>query len=281
MAYTGTGTQDDPFVVDNWEDLKTLSPVTNRWIALDPDAENKVMDLRDTADRRGIDTALTMRANILGNGWTIRNLVLGQRGYINSNSIAAKIWDLSFENCIFYGRYLFHQVFEMENCRFTVMFMKYNALTTTVYTSQFTNCAFHFYFAPGCIADDLFIHSKLNGCTVHLRGMWPGGCLEGQSSSMENCLVTGELELTDTVLTIGGDVSDKNNVFTLQVTGTGTYEETADGYAANLVAADLAADTVSCNIAGAHWHGLTNAQMQDREYLLYTLGFPVVAAEGE
>ncbi len=281
MAYTGTGTQDDPFVVNNWEDFKALAPVTNRWITLDPDAENKVMDLRDTADRRGIDKALTLRANVRGNGWTIRNLVLEPRGYINSNSIPAKMWDLCFENCIFYGKNLFHEVFEMENCRFTVMFMKYNGFLDSLYSSRFTDCAFHFYFAPGCIAGDLFTNCELNGCTVHLRGKWPGGNLEGKSASMENCLVTGELELTDTVLTIGGNALDKNNIFTLKLTGTGTYAETADGYAANLVAIESAADTVTCNIAGQHWHGLTNAQMQDREYLLYTLGFPVAAAEGE
>ena len=45
MAYTGNGTQTEPYIVDNWKDLKTVSATEGVYVRLDPDAECKVMDI--------------------------------------------------------------------------------------------------------------------------------------------------------------------------------------------------------------------------------------------
>ena len=44
---TGTGTSADPYIVDNWNDLVSKMKEYDVYIELDPNSENKVIDMKE------------------------------------------------------------------------------------------------------------------------------------------------------------------------------------------------------------------------------------------
>lgn len=276
MAYTGTGTQADPFVISTWEDLKAQMYQLGVWIALDPDAENKVMDLRDTEDRAGFTDQTVLRAHILGNGWTIRNVICHQGGHFyNSTSNLATIQDLNFENVLVLGNFAFNGRYNFVNCHFTAMLQKYTTFHYSMY-AKYTNCALHLYFSPSCVPsyNTVLLQCDLTGCTFHVQGTWNGGSFFNRAV---NCVqVTGNLKLVGN-LELGSNTNDTNSFYDLTLTGTGTVTESTGGGSANLVNISGFGDGVTYSITGDNWYALTEDQLRDGAYLL-SIGFPCVEA---
>lgn len=81
MAYTGTGTQDDPYVVDSWESYYTLATdeLTGNGKYRDSkyykfaDIDNKIVDFNDI-EPEGYTSPLPGKVIVDFNGWTFRNL---------------------------------------------------------------------------------------------------------------------------------------------------------------------------------------------------------------
>lgn len=83
MAYTGTGTQDDPYVVDSWDSYYTLAndellgtgqyryPKYYKFA----DVDNKIVDFNDIKPE-GYTTPIPSKVIVDFNGWTFRNLRL-------------------------------------------------------------------------------------------------------------------------------------------------------------------------------------------------------------
>ena len=71
----GNGTQESPYIITTWSELEELSERyydhENVYIAFDPDAENKVIDMMENPV---VKTIKLYCWHILGNGWTIRNM---------------------------------------------------------------------------------------------------------------------------------------------------------------------------------------------------------------
>lgn len=83
MAYTGTGTKDDPYIVDSWDSYYTLATdeLTGSGVYRDPkyykfaDVDNKVVDFNDV-NPEGYTKPIPAKGIIDFNGWTFRNLRL-------------------------------------------------------------------------------------------------------------------------------------------------------------------------------------------------------------
>lgn len=74
---TGTGTQQDPYIVDNFPDFLTAAAVSGAYVEFDDAATNKVIDINDTAYAAGLTDTITLNCtHIAGNGWAIRNLYI-------------------------------------------------------------------------------------------------------------------------------------------------------------------------------------------------------------
>ena len=73
MAATGTGTQADPYVVDNWPDFLTVCNLTTSTYIVWADSENKVIDF-NTINDRGFTDTITIKGNVDFNSWELRNL---------------------------------------------------------------------------------------------------------------------------------------------------------------------------------------------------------------
>lgn len=71
----GNGTQENPYIIATWSELEELSDHyydhENAYIAFDPDAENKIIDMTENPITKTIRLYCW---HIIGNGWTIRNL---------------------------------------------------------------------------------------------------------------------------------------------------------------------------------------------------------------
>ncbi len=83
MAYTGTGTKDDPYIVDSWESYYTLAKdeLTGDGKYREAkyykfaDVDNKIVDFNDI-EPEGYTTPLPSKVFVDFNGWTFRNLRL-------------------------------------------------------------------------------------------------------------------------------------------------------------------------------------------------------------
>lgn len=73
MAATGTGTQADPYVVDNWADFLTVCNISATTYVTWADSENKVIDFNDI-DPNGLTETVAMKGFIDFNNWELRNL---------------------------------------------------------------------------------------------------------------------------------------------------------------------------------------------------------------
>lgn len=104
MAYTGTGTANDPFVVDNWNDFISLAYANQSKYIRFADADNKIIDMNDV-NPNGYSGQITIKANVDFNGWTIRNLrgntsipLLGIHQGQSYNSFNVTLKNGNFEN---------------------------------------------------------------------------------------------------------------------------------------------------------------------------------------
>ncbi len=269
MAYTGTGTQTDPFIVDNWTDFKALCPRYGAYITLREDAEDKVMDVRaDTSLEQGF---FYLRAHINGNGWTIRNFCTGSYAIrLAGNSIT----NLHFFNLIS-SFYPFYDGAVFTDCTFTAVLTDHACFMygTKNYTPTFRRCSFSIRLMDTSNTFLFYGNAEVSGCMIRLSGSTEGMRLT-DLGSFKDCMVTGALTLAGDQLQLKNPAG--NCVFTLAVEGTGTVIAETDSTLPNLVDTDLLADTLTTRITGANWYPLTTALMQNAAYVQDTIGFPKI-----
>ncbi len=275
MAYTGTGTQEDPYIVDNWEDFLALCGTSGAYIAFDPDAENKVIDLNETSDRNGISRQISLYATVDGNGWIIRNMVY-RSGYIVGNNESI-ISNLHFHNFISYcSDKLFSKV-NFTECSFSGMLLGTNCFSTQTGTAAtvLRRCAFNLHFM-GQTGTVFSRYTTLYNCNIVLNGTAESLSVASSyaGSALKGCRISGKLTLNGGTLSFGTSSENQNSAVMLEVDGTGTVSASSAAALACIVDADLLADTLTQNITGTNWHALTTAQMQDPDYLVNTIGFP-------
>lgn len=269
MAYTGTGTQSDPFIVDNWTDFKALCPRYGAYITLRADAENKVMDVREDSSLE--QDFFYLRAHINGNGWTIRNFCTGSYAVrLAGNSIN----NLHFANLI--SRfYPFYDGAVFTDCTFTAVLTDHACFMygTKNYTPTFRRCSFSIRLMYTSTASLFYGNADVDGCMLRLSGSTEGLRLT-DLGRLEDCMVTGALTLMGGQLLL--DHPAGNCVFTLETDGTGAVIAETDSTLPNLVDTDLLADTLTKRITGANWFPLTTALMQDAAYVQDTIKFPKI-----
>ncbi|MDY4414657.1 MAG: hypothetical protein SPE43_09895 [Ruminococcus sp.] len=96
---TGTGTSTDPYIVDNWNDLVSKMKEYDVYIELDPNSENKVIDMNDAAPN-GVGNISIKFRKLKGNGWTIKNIYCPYKNLFTYNSVSSQETkhSITFEN---------------------------------------------------------------------------------------------------------------------------------------------------------------------------------------
>lgn len=110
----GTGTQDDPYIVDNWDDFVTALSYSGAYIRF-PDGGGEI-SMNDVAPD-GLTTGITVQAaEIDGNGWIISELHIKTGGNFFTSSSGCLIKNLHFERVYGSGTVLFYNKFSFSGC---------------------------------------------------------------------------------------------------------------------------------------------------------------------
>lgn len=151
---TGSGTEQDPYIVDNWEDFTAVTNASTTEIYIKwADSDNKIIDFNDIKPE-GFSETVYFPANCDFNGWTLKNFSSNASKAIRSFSTNTKsnISNLNIENFYFKSEESFGYL-NFKNCSFAGQ----SYSTSSNYFSNqcsFTNCSINikmYTVGQGCI----------------------------------------------------------------------------------------------------------------------------------
>ena len=284
---TGTGTQADPFVVDNWSDFVTAVGTSGAYVTF-PDTPG-VINMNDEAPT-GLTSTVTLKcAGVDGKGWQIRNLysVGGHTVFYNSANLVVSNLDfinmyIDFQSAN--GYFFWRQ--NTNNCQITFNGCVFSGMMITIpiigYNRQ--NWMFN--------TENYHSKTQLNSCaiTIQLQGdsmFWSesetdtanifsfttvklsGDSAKNLNGCYKNCKFTGASKSTN--LYIKTDSRSTYNVFDVDFSQAASFSCAAPTGSINLINTDKlpAGATI-----GTGFIGVTTEQLSDATYLI-SLGFPI------
>lgn len=291
---TGTGTQADPFIVDNWPDFVTAIGTANAYVEF-PEGGG-VIDMNDAAPT-GIPEISVACASIKGNDWIIQNLYCkGHRGLSTAYGKYVSINKLHFLNFYFddNGVYDFHGIMLFGNSDDE----RQGYYFTECRFSGIANCTFQSSDAAGrrnglfrqgnfweiCRLVRCSFNVRLNGyaillsgstyayednrveyCNIKVSGNSPLWTIDGD---YRNCLISGDSVATAFDAKRG---SSNFNVVNVDFSNASNFECIGRSGAVNLINTDLLPSGATI---GTGFIGVTTEQLHDAAYLA-SLGFPI------
>lgn len=255
---TGTGTQTDPYIVDNWIDLVAANNKSGTAYIKFADGGG-VIDMNEAAPY-GVSNVFKSDKYIDGNGWIIKNIhTTGEFSYAKSVSnltllnVYAEndfIYGYNLSNCIITGKFGGRVIFSgysvnVDRCSFNIdCFGSSSTLTETDHYSsryiKFNHCIIKF-------SNASFYQKKFVG------------------TNFDHCTITGNTNQTGSCF---NSCSVYNSIFDIEAPN---MEMTLNGGSGICIANTEKAPNVS--VSGI-WKGVTTAQMSDAEYLA-GIGFPI------
>ena len=264
---TGTGTQEDPLIVDNWADFCMIDTNSAEIYVKWADSENKVIDFNEI-NPEGFSETVNFPANVDFNGWTLKN-------FHSTANYAIKInWGNLIENLIFENFYitsqtLFYGAFLLKNCIFSGVAQP--SINVTL---------FH-----GCGLQNSSLNIRTNAetnVTVFSGGGFSSPKTQITSSdiildisckglkicenSIKNSRISGKIQADTSSITLG-NTSNMSNVFNLEPNRPLKYSSSA----ISVFNSDLAEKTSDSN---KNFIGVNSEQLKNAEYL-YNIGFPI------
>ena len=263
---TGTGTQADPYIVDNWEDFTNIiskSDIYVKWA----DSNNKVIDFNEV-NPEGYTKSINFPANVDFNGWTLRNFHSIASTAIRYSGSSYAIKNLIFENFYIMSNTFIYGQYIIENCTFSGLIQgdtvrvfqgcglvcsAVNIRINTTNSTYLTN------------SND-FVNSKSeirnSDIVLDIHG---GNTVEICDKTTTNSRISGKISAT-TPVKINGSNSSCNIINLesnqpLKYTGTGISVYNSD-------LAEKSSDSSSS------FKACTSEQLKDSEYL-YSIGFPI------
>lgn len=118
---TGSGTEQDPIIVENWDEFTTATETTPDGYIKWADSDNKIIDFNDIKPE-GFDEVIYFPANVDFNGWTLRNFASNSNYAIRYKSKSGIIENLILENIYISSAntsYLLYGIYELKNCQFS------------------------------------------------------------------------------------------------------------------------------------------------------------------
>ena len=261
---TGTGTADDPYIVDNWEEYSSMGSSAVIYAEFNPNAENKVIDFNEICPE-GFSETVTFTRYTNFNGWTLRNFHSTAEKVVTTG-VGGKIANLNFEN--FYwcpsstaNTYLFYDSgsngVKMTNCIISGQIQAPNKINSVIvgglYESSLNiiaNANDTFMVARNFINSDIVL--DISSKSVSL-------CL----SKIINSRISGRIQSDETVS--AGSEESAYNVFNIQSNQPFDYQ----GKGISVYNSDI-----SSSVASESFKGCTAEQLRDAKYL-YDLRFPI------
>lgn len=266
---TGTGTQSDPYIVNNWEDFMSINKKNSPYIEWDKNAENKVVDFNEIRPQ-GYSSTVNMGSHTKYNGWVFRNFYSTASTALQFGSAGETISGVTFEN--------FYWQVPASASYFLYCEGNYN------YKSVFYNCIFSGRIAVPGSGD--FCSEYLTRCALNLSisslsdtfrisyqdiessdivlDVAKSANFEMSYYSVKNSRISGKVSATS--VKIGGG-SSGYNIISLESDKPLTYT----GNAISVYNSDLAEKSSSSSSA---FKACTTEQLKNAEYL-YSIGFPI------
>ena len=138
---TGSGTENDPFVVDNWTDFRTIDTNSTEIYVRWADAENKVIDFNNILPE-GFSETVNLPAHVDFNGWTLKNFhsTTSSSAFKSvSSSNHSNVNNLILENFYYTGQYLLSYI-DFHNCVFSGICNSTYSVNFGYY-SDFSSCS--------------------------------------------------------------------------------------------------------------------------------------------
>lgn len=263
---TGTGTENDPFVVANWEDFVSIDTVNKVYVKWQ-DIKDKVIDFNEIKPE-GFTEKLFLPRYIDFNGWTLKNFHANHASYVlsgRSSSEPSYIKNLIFENFYALGTERMFFGTNLENCIISGIFNTNSNCETASY-SNITNCSFNirmvttkqFTFFRGA-------SNKIKNSDVTMDvSAKTSYLMTGDSCNAYNCRFSGKIETTSGVLYMLGELA---NVYNFATTALLHY----GGSGISVYNSDFAGVASGCS---ANLKPCTSDELKSPEFL-YNLGFPI------
>ncbi|MDE5772751.1 MAG: hypothetical protein K2I06_14215 [Ruminococcus sp.] len=261
---TGTGTKDDPFIVDNWEDYISINS-TSKYVEFDQNSTNKIIDFNEIQPE-GFSKILYFPVTNF-NGWTFRN-------FHSTASTAIRIGMGTYENLIFENFY-----FCPENTSNAYLFSSYGNgskyFCNVVISGQIQSVSTTTKFIDGCDFCESSANIVVNS-TGKFRSIYNGDIKNSEivvdisaenvdlcNNPIINSRISGKIQSDGTIT--AGSTKSAYNVFNIQSNQPIDYQ----GQGISVYNSDISQSVQSENFLGC-----TDEQLRNAQYL-YDLRFPI------
>lgn len=264
---TGSGTEQDPYIVDNWDDFATATDSGATYVKW-ADRDNKVIDFNNIKPE-GFDSTVYFPANVDFNGWTLKNFSSTSDYAIKYKSSSGIIQNLIFENTYITSQYIFYGTWELKKCQFSGRIQRsgsaypFSACGLNMCAVNFIiNATGYVYFlydsgfsSPKAWAKNsdivLDISTKSTGVTIVKNGLI-------------NCRISGKIQMGNTSYIWLGGSSSMSNVVNIEASVKLRLFGGISVFNSDIATTDSPNVLIAC----------TSEQLKNAEYL-HSIGFPI------
>ncbi|MDE5558353.1 MAG: hypothetical protein K2J32_11825 [Ruminococcus sp.] len=268
---TGSGTENDPFIVDNWTDFRTIDTNSTEIYVRWADAENKIIDFNNILPE-GFSETVNIPAHVDFNGWTLKNFhsTANYYSFYCSSASDAMIENLILENFYINSSNLFYGSTLLKNCIISGM-VQYDGNAYVFNGCGLKNCSLNiktnaasFTLMSGSGFSSP--KSQITNSDVILDISCSSSNASVFNSLIKNSRISGKIRSDNQKITIGAS-SSMSNIFNLETNAPLYYQ----GYGISVYNSDFAQKSSDSNKS---FIGVTSEQLKNAEYL-YSIGFPI------
>lgn len=286
---TGTGTQTDPYIVDNLSDLLSAISNARAYVALDPNSANKVIDFNDNP-KWYTKTPFVFACKYLnGNGWSIRNVMVKNCNFLQlAPTTYTTIENLNIESAYILSTNTGSDIFVLSapnsDTGSSKLTLK-NCKISAVLDALLSNISFSYVRRADMFAYNCSFNVTLkNNAVINSTNIWEN-CniiVNGNSSrstplsfnALDTCKISGSLICTyilDSEIALAS--SSSYNVIDLELIGKNNADISIRNYGKTLVNTDKLKGFNNINLSDSTC-GVTSSQMIDADYL-NSIGFMI------
>lgn len=306
MAVIGTGTEVDPYIVNNWTDFCSVKDKTGKYIFWeDLPTDQKIVDLNEEVPS-GYSSAFTFESKQIDfNGWTIRNLSIYVPGawesaiHMPANGLTAVIKNVKLLNCDFTAKSpISHNSYKSSRVYIydSIITGAWNSTSDSTSDSHYDDkpCLFrcsvnlnvnvaaggkgYWTFTPvqSIMRFNILSQKRGSGPHITLKSQGDGYTIEHDNKFIINITTPNVTEkATTTVMRI---IDIHNSVYVVTSDARCEYGETSGSSKNNYVSL-VRSDNVNDIYNVALFKSVTDEQLKDPDYL-YSLGFPIATGVG-
>ncbi|MCM1315892.1 MAG: hypothetical protein NC244_11065, partial [Alistipes senegalensis] len=260
---------ESPYIVDNWEDFRTIDTASAGIYVQWADTGNKIIDFNDIMPE-GFSETINIPAHVDFNGWTLKNFhsTVSNWALKCSSASDAVIENLILENFYITSQTLFYGSVLLKNCIISGI-VQYGTIAIVFRGCGLERCSVNIKVnASGCnlVSSGGFSSpkSQITNSDIVSDISCSGSTVSVCDYPIKNSRIYGKIQSNAPKITLGNSNS-MSNVFNLETDSSLTYT----GTGISVYNSDFATAPDSKSFIG-----VTSEQLKNAEYL-YNIGFPI------